>query len=62
LKGVIVLPKTATIERLKENFDIFGFTLSGEDFEKVNKLETKFRILDPKNWEDESFNSTPLFA
>jgi diketogulonate reductase-like aldo/keto reductase len=36
--GAVPLPKTTHIERIKENADVFGFTLSPEDIQTLNAL------------------------
>lgn len=40
-KNIIVIPKTTHIERMKENFDIFDFNLSGYDIENIERLDNK---------------------
>ncbi len=48
--GVIVLPKTATPERVVENINLFDFSLSADDSAKIAKLHTGFRTSwDPTN-------------
>jgi 2,5-diketo-D-gluconate reductase A len=37
-RGDIVFPKSVTPARIKENIDIFGFELSGEDHEAITSL------------------------
>ena len=37
-RGDIVFPKSVTPARIKENFDIFGFELSGADVEAISAL------------------------
>lgn len=39
-RGVIILPKSTHKERMKENLDIFDFSLSNEDKEAIKKLDT----------------------
>ncbi|KAL3679869.1 hypothetical protein R1sor_022825 [Riccia sorocarpa] len=40
-KGNSVLPRSKTPERVKENFDLFSFSLSEEDMTEIEKLEQK---------------------
>lgn len=40
-RGIIVLPKSTHIERMKENFDIFDFTLSDDEMKKIETLDKK---------------------
>lgn len=39
-RGVVSLSKSATLERIRQNFDIFDFELSGEDMEKILEINT----------------------
>ena len=51
-RGVIVVCKSTHLDRIKQNFDVFDFTLSKEDMEQIKKLETGdslfFNHQDPK--------------
>ncbi|GHA16664.1 oxidoreductase [Devosia pacifica] len=38
-QGLIVLPKTATVSRVPENFDVFDFELSPDDMSKIDALD-----------------------
>lgn len=38
--GVVVIPKSTHIERMKENFNVFDFALSADDMEKIAALDT----------------------
>lgn len=38
-QGVVVIPKTVRIERMKENIDIFDFELSGDDLTEIAGLD-----------------------
>ncbi len=39
--GLIVIPKTANLERLKENIDVFDFTLDDDDMKTIGDLDNK---------------------
>lgn len=51
-RGIVVIPKTTHIERMKENIDVFDFVLSNEDMAKITDLDIKkssfFSHNDPK--------------
>ena len=38
-RGVVVIPKTTHIERMKENFDVFDFGLTNEDMSAISSLD-----------------------
>ena len=42
-RGDIVFPKSVTPARIKENFAIFDFELSGEDVEAISALDKNER-------------------
>ena len=37
-KGLIVIPKTEKLERLRENMDVYGFTLSPDDMKEIDSV------------------------
>ncbi len=39
-RGVVVIPKSVHADRIKQNFDIFDFTLSPADMEKIQAMDT----------------------
>lgn len=38
--GIIIIPKTTHRERMKENIDLFDFTLSDDDLQAIHSLDT----------------------
>lgn len=40
-RGIVVIPKSVHIERMEQNFDVFGFTLSDEDMAVMASLDKK---------------------
>lgn len=38
-RGVVVIPKSTHIERMKENFDVFDFALTNEDMSAISSLD-----------------------
>ena len=49
-RGVSILPKSVHQERIKQNFDIWNFTLSEEDMKKIDALDLKHsEIIDHNN-------------
>ncbi len=51
-KGIVVLPKSVTPSRIKENFEIFNFNLDNEDIDAIDALNENFRTgADPDNFD-----------
>ncbi|MFW9803641.1 MAG: aldo/keto reductase [Candidatus Thorarchaeota archaeon] len=41
--NLIVIPKSSNLDRIKENADVFDFSISNEDMERLNALDEDFR-------------------
>lgn len=50
-RGVIVIPKTMTQERIQENFNALDITLDAEDLEKINSIDVDHRAFNPEDWD-----------
>ncbi len=42
--GNVVIPKSVTPSRIRSNFDVFSFELSGEQIDKINALDSGNRL------------------
>jgi diketogulonate reductase-like aldo/keto reductase len=56
-KNVAVIPKSSSEERLKQNLDVFSFSLDEDDLTKIHTLEAGVRFNDPGE-----FAQIPIFA
>jgi 2,5-diketo-D-gluconate reductase B len=45
--GVVAIPKSGTPERIRSNFDVFGFELSDEQMARIDGLERGERLIAP---------------
>lgn len=41
---VVVIPKSVQEKRIKENFDVFGFSISKDDMKRLDSLNQDFRV------------------
>ncbi|XP_055979970.1 aldo-keto reductase family 1 member D1 [Sorex fumeus] len=51
-RGVVVIPKSFNPERIKENFQIFDFSLSEEDMKRIEALDKNVRFVELLMWQD----------
>ncbi|HET9686907.1 MAG TPA: aldo/keto reductase [Pseudolabrys sp.] len=49
-QGIVVIPRTSRVERLKENFDIFDFELSDADMREIRGLAQGSRRIVDWTW------------
>lgn len=47
-RGTVVIPKSVTEERIKENLNVFDFELSLEEMNKIAELNKNFRFVNPQ--------------
>jgi D-xylose reductase len=55
-RGTAVIPKTARLERLRENLAIFDFELTADERIAINSLNTNRRYNDPGEFAERAFN------
>ncbi|MGI9474393.1 MAG: aldo/keto reductase [Rubripirellula sp.] len=56
-RGTSVVPKTANVDRLKENLAIFDFALSDDEMSKIAGLNRNRRFNDPGDFCESAFNT-----
>lgn len=58
-RGVVVIPKSVHKERIEENINIFDFTLTDEEMQKISTLDTGHtEIIDHYDWHIAEFLNT----
>ncbi|EAW39484.1 aldehyde reductase [marine gamma proteobacterium HTCC2080] len=56
-RGTAVIPKTSQLERLRENIDVFDFSLSDAEMNAISALNRNRRFNDPGLFCEEAFGS-----
>jgi len=56
-RGLAIIPKSESPERLKENIEVLKFQLDGGDLEKLKELDRGLRFNDPA-----SYANYPIFG
>ncbi|XP_077325251.1 aldo-keto reductase family 1 member C1-like [Lithobates pipiens] len=51
-RGIVIVAKSFTPERIKQNFQLFDFELSCEDMKKLDGLNKNFRYLSLDSWKE----------
>uniref|UniRef100_A0A8D0Q070 Aldo-keto reductase family 1 member D1 n=2 Tax=Sus scrofa TaxID=9823 RepID=A0A8D0Q070_PIG len=51
-RGVVVIPKSFTPERIKENFQIFDFSLTEDEMKDIEALNKNVRFVEMLMWRD----------
>ncbi|KKQ13231.1 MAG: Aldehyde reductase [Candidatus Nomurabacteria bacterium GW2011_GWE1_36_71] len=49
-RGTVLIPKSTTPERIKENIDVFDFELSEEEMKIIQELNRNLRFVNPGIW------------
>ena len=52
-RGVVVIPKSTHVERIKENIDIFDFELNEEEMKQISSLDMGYSGSRAKHFEPE---------
>ena len=46
-RNCIVIPKTAKVGRLSENFEVYGFKMTPEEYASIDGIDKEARLFDP---------------
>lgn len=61
-RGTVPVPKTQSPDHLRENFDLFEFTLTSEELDSLTALDQHKRFNDPGVFGEQAFNTFyPIF-
>lgn len=56
-RGTAIVPKTSQLQRLKENLDLFDFSLTEEELNSLSSLNRNRRFNDPGDFCEQAFNT-----
>jgi 2,5-diketo-D-gluconate reductase A len=56
-RGCSVIPKSEHGARIKENIDLFGFSLSTQDMDEIAEMDQNLRMNDPGYFCPRNFNT-----
>ena len=60
-RGHIIIPKTLTLARLGENFNVYNFKMTEEEYEQITKLDIKARFYNPIAYYEYGWRYCPYF-
>jgi len=60
-RGHVIIPKTTKVERLAENFQVYDFTLSDDEYKQITALDRNARLYNPKYMNGFGWNCIPFF-
>ena len=52
-RGVVIIPKSTHLERIKENINIWDFNLTNEEIEKISSLDMGYSGTRTKHFDPE---------
>ena len=60
-RGIIIIPKTAKVERLGENINVYDFKLSEEEYASISALDKGARFYNPLHIPAFGWNNLPYY-
>lgn len=60
-RGHVIIPKTTKVERLAENFQVYDFALTEEEYESISALNRNARFFNTKVFKEYGWNYLPYF-
>jgi len=56
-RGTQIVPKSVKVERLRENFALYDFSLTSEEMDTIASLDKNKRYNDPGNYAEPAFKT-----